>query len=199
MRTLDLFVVELNSQTNEKIVTKSGLELYVDTKFNEFEHRVTEGPVVSTPLKYDTGVEINDTLYFHHHVVLNSGQAITGHKNHFFVRYSQNETHGNQAIAYKSQRDNKIRPLSGWSLLEPVEEKDEKKSSLIEVVEIDKKNPNKGRVCFDAPWLEDIGVKAGDVVGFVKNADYRITIDGKEYYRTRKEDLLYVEESVHNS
>ena len=41
-------------------------------------------------------------------------------------------------------------------------------------------------------------MKEGDIVGFVKNADYRITIDGKEYYRTRKEDLLYVEESVHN-
>ena len=198
MRTLDLFVVELNSQTNEKIVTKNGLELYVDTKFNEFEHRVTEGPVVSTPLKYDTGVKINDTLYFHHHVVLNSGQSLTGHENHFFVRYSQNETHRNQAIAYKSQKDSKIRPLSGWSLLEPVETMDRKKSSPIEVVEIDKKNPTKGRVCFDAPWLEEIGVKEGDIVGFVKNADYRITIDGKEYYRTRKEDLLYVEESVHN-
>ena len=34
----------------------------------------------------------------------------------------------------------------------------------------------------------------GDVVGFKENRDYRITIDGKEYYRTRVEDLLYKED-----
>ncbi len=48
-------------------------------------------------------------------------------------------------------------------------------------------------VAFDAPWLEELGLKKNDVVGFVKNADYRLMIDGEEYYRTRVEDLLYVE------
>ena len=52
----------------------------------------------------------------------------------------------------------------------------------------------KGRVAFTAPWIEEMGVKVGDVVGFPKNMDYRIKIDGKEYYRTRSQDFLYVEE-----
>jgi co-chaperonin GroES (HSP10) len=51
----------------------------------------------------------------------------------------------------------------------------------------------KGRVAFEAPWINEIGAKAGDIVGFRKNMDYRVNIDGKEYYRTRAEDLLYVE------
>ena len=51
----------------------------------------------------------------------------------------------------------------------------------------------KGRVCFDSNELSDLGVKKGDVVGFAKDMDYRIAIDGKEYYRVRSEDLLYVE------
>ena len=46
MKTLDLFVVELEKTINDTIKTDSGLELYVDNRFNEFEHRVTEGPVV---------------------------------------------------------------------------------------------------------------------------------------------------------
>ena len=194
MKTLDLFVVELEKQLNDTMTTESGLELYVDTRFNEFEHRVTEGPVVSPPIKHNTGVEPGDTLYFHHLVVLNEGQALTGHENHYLVRYDPDHTINNQAIGYKSSKSGHIHPLAGWALLEPVEQEELKtKSDVIEVVELKKALPTKGRVAFEAPWLEELGLKQGDVVGFKQNRDYRIKIDDKEYYRTRKEDLLYVE------
>jgi co-chaperonin GroES (HSP10) len=194
MKTLDLFVVELEKQLNDTLTTESGLELYVDTRFNEFEHRVTEGPVVSPPIKHNTGVEPGDTLYFHHLVVLNEGQALTGHENHYLVRYDPDHTINNQAIGYKSSKSGHIHPLAGWALLEPVEQEELKtKSDVIEVVELKKALPTKGRVAFEAPWLEELGLKEGDVVGFKQNRDYRIKIDDKEYYRTRKEDLLYVE------
>ena len=106
MKTLYSFVVELEKQINDTITTKSGLELYIDTRFegSEFEHRVTEGPVVSTPAKYDTGVEVGDTLYFHHLVVLNEGQALTGDDKHYIVMYDEDHTINNQAIAYKSRK-----------------------------------------------------------------------------------------------
>tara|TARA_R100001440_G_scaffold719_7_gene2329 strand:- start:6937 stop:7524 length:588 start_codon:yes stop_codon:yes gene_type:complete len=194
MKTLDLFVVELEKQLNDTMTTEGGLELYVNTSFNEFEHRVTEGPVVSAPLKHNTGVESGDTLYFHHLVVLNEGQALTGHENHYLVRYDPNHTINNQAIGYKSSKSGHIHPLAGWALLEPVVQDELKtKSDVIEVIELKKSLPTKGRIAFTAPWVEDLGLKAGDVVGFKQNRDYRIKIDGKEYYRTRTEDLLYVE------
>ena len=193
MKTLDLFVVELEKQIKDTITTKEGLTLYVDSRFNEFEHRVTEGPVVSAPLKHDTGVESGDTLYFHHLVVLNEGQVLTGEENHYLVRYDPDHTINNQAIAHKN-KDGEIKPLAGWTLLEAVEQEELKtKSDVIEVVELKKKLPTKGRVAFTAPWIEEIGLEGGDVVGFKENRDYRITIDGKEYYRTRLDDLLYVE------
>ena len=194
MKTLDLFVVELEKQLNDTMTTEGGLELYVDARFNEFEHRVTEGPVVSPPIKHNTGVEPGDTLYFHHLVVLNEGQALTGHENHYLVRYDPDHTINNQAIGYKSSKSGHIHPLAGWALLEPVEQEELKtKSDVIEVVELKKALPTKGRIAFEAPWLEELGLKTGDVVGFKENRDYRIKIDDKEYYRTRKEDLLYVE------
>ena len=56
----------------------------------------------------------------------------------------------------------------------------------------------KARIAFDAPWLEELGVSCGDVVGIKKNRDYEITIDGVKYFRVRVEDILYVEEEVHN-
>ena len=122
MKTLDIFVVELEKQFNDTIKTDSGLELYVDNRFNEFEHRVTEGPVVCSPLKYNTGVEEGDTLYFHHLVVINEGQVLTGNDNHYLVRYDPNHTINNQAIAYKSKKTGEVKPLMGWALLEFTEQ-----------------------------------------------------------------------------
>ena len=195
MRTFNFFVVELKKLVNDTIKTDSGLELYIDTKHDdmgEFNYRVTEGPVVSSPFKYDTGVRVGDTLYFHHLVVMQGGQVLTGVDDHYIVKYNP-EAISNQAIAYKCQDTGEIKPLTGWSLLEPVDEEDKTKSDVIEVVQLKEKLPTKGRVAFTSSGIEEIGLKVGDVVGFKENRDYRIHIDGKEYYRTRIEDLLYVE------
>ena len=193
MKTFDLFVVKLDRLANDTITTDSGLELYIDNRFNEFQNRVTEGPVVAAPFKYDTGVEVGDTLYFHHLVVVNDGQPLTGEDNHYLVRFDPNATINNQAIAYKSKKTGRVHPLAGWSLLEGVEDEEERESSVIEVVKLKDKPVTKGMVAFEAPWLDTLGLKVGDVVGFKKNMDYRIKIDGKEYYRSRAEDLMYVE------
>lgn len=193
MKTLDLFVVEIEKLVNDTITTDSGLELYIDNRFNEFQNRTTEAVVVSSPLKYDTGVKAGDTLYFHHLVVVNDGQPLTGEDNHYLVRFDPTATINNQAIAYKCQETGRIHPLAGWSLLEGVEVEEEKESDIIEVVKLKESPVTKGMVAFAAPWVDELGLKVGDVVGFAKNMDYRIKIDDKEYYRTRAEDLMYVE------
>ena len=196
MKTFDLFVVEIHKRTNDTIKTNSGLELYLDTRFDDFKHRTTEAPVVAVPFKYDTGVQQGDTLYFHHLVVMNEGQVLTGEDNHFLVRYDPEHAINNQAIAFKSKETGEVTPLKGWSLLEYVEEESDVKSDVIEVVELEEKLPKMGKVAFHSDELDEYGLKVGDVVGFKENRDYRITIDEKEYYRTRLEDLLYVCEEI---
>ena len=193
MKTFDLFVVKIERLINDTIKTEGGLELYIDNRFNEFQNRTTEAPVVAVPFKYDTGVEVGDTLYFHHLVVVNDGQPLTGEDDHYLVRFDPDHTINNQAIAYKSAKTGRVHPLAGWSLLERVEEREEKQSDIIDVVKLKDSPVTKGRVAFEAAWLDELGGKTGAVVGFKENRDYRIKIDGKEYYRTRAEDLLYVE------
>jgi len=200
MKTLDIFVVELEKKLNDTITTDGGLELYVDSRFNEFEHRVNEATVVCSPVKHKTGVEVGDTLYFHHLVVINDGQPLTGDDNHYLVRYDPNHTVNNQAIAYKSAESGHIYSLGGWTLLSPVEEGADpgEQSDLIELVKLTDSPVRKARVAFNAPWVEELGLSVGDVVGIKKNRDYELTIDGDKYFRVRAEDILYVEEEVHN-
>ena len=196
MRTFNFFVVELEKLVNDTVTLDNGLELYIDTgkdDMGEFNYRVTEGPVVASPFRFHTGVRPGDTLYFHHLVVMQGGQVLTGDDSHYIVKYAE-EAISNQAIAYKCQDTGKIKPLYGWSLLEPVEEEEKEDEGLVELVQLKENLPTKGRVAFSSDQIEEIGLKVGDVVGFKENRDYRIKIDGKEYYRTRVEDLLYVEE-----
>lgn len=193
MKTLNFFVVEIPKRLNDTIRTESGFEIYIDTKFDEFKHRTTEAEVVSSPVKYDTGVKAGDTLYFHHLVVVNDGQPLTGMDDQYIVKCDPKYTIGNQAFAYKSKKTGKVKPLFGWAILESVEEHIDKPSEIIEVVSLKEKPTRKGKVSFDSSDLKDLGVKKGDVVGFAKDMDYRLIIDEKEYYRVRSEDLLYVE------
>lgn len=200
MKTFDLFVVELEKQINDTITTSSGLELYVDNRFNQFKHRVNAGPLVAVPFKYDTGAQPGDTLYFHHLVVLNEGQVLTGHENHYLVRYCPPDISvvNNQAIAYKSKDTGEVHPLGGWVVLSTLEEEKEPESELIEVVKLKEEVVTKGVVAFESEKTKELGIFPGDVVGFKKNMDYRFKIDDVEYYRVDYTDIFYVQEEVHN-
>jgi len=193
MKTLNFFIVHLEKLLNDTIKTSGGLELYLDSKYDEFKNRITEGEVVTSPIKHDTGVQVGDTLYFHHHVVVHKGQPITGLDNHYHVTYDPELAINSQAFAYKSKKTGEIKPLSTWSILEYVEEKAQTESDIIEIVKIKKIPVRKGRVSFKSDRIEEVGLEVGDVVGFPKSMDYRFMIDDKEYYRTRIEDLLYKE------
>ena len=130
---------------------------------------------------------INDTI------TTDSGLELYIDDNHYIVKYNQDHAVNNQAIAFKDQHTGVVEPLKGWSLLEPVEEEEVQESEIIEVVKLNETLPTRGRVAFTSSGIEEVGLEVGDVVGFKENRVYRIKINGKEYYRTRIEDLLYKE------
>jgi len=192
MKSLSSFIVRINKRFNDTIELSNGLKLYVDPKYNEFENRVNEAEVVSAPCKFNTGAEPGDTLYFHHHVVVNEGQPITGEENSYLVKYSE-EAMDNQAIAYRPKGSRNVIPLGGWVVLEPIKDEKKKESEIIEVIKLTEDPVIKGRVAYHADYLEDFGLKIGDVVGFNHKFAYRFKIDGIVYLRMRLIDLLYIE------
>lgn len=186
------FLVRLPKRFKDTI-TVAGKELYLDNRFDEFNNRINEGEVVATPKKYDTGVSVGDTLYFHHHVVVDKGQKFQyddDAKDVYIVYYNPEDIRNSQAIAYK--HDGIVKEL-GWILLEPIEEEKETvlPSGLI-LVEKEDTPKKEGRVAFDSLFFQENDVRVGDVVGFLKNRDYEIEIDGKKFWRMRHDDIVYV-------
>ena len=174
MKPLYYFIVHIPKAVNDTIKVGES-ELYLDSKFNEFQHRAYEGEVVGIPLKYNTGVDIGDTLYFHHHVVLGGnhlvyngqqlnenkdrrGQLVDGEQGLYYVTYDGgNDPFVCQAYAHKSKKSGKVKILGEWIFLTPAEQ--------------------------DAELLEELGLHEGDKVFFMKNADYLMEVDGEKLYR----------------
>lgn len=190
MKALKSFIVHLENNLKDTIKTSGGLELYVDTRFNEFEHRVTSGVVMSTPAKYETPVKEGDTIYFHHLVVLDKLQLMPGTEDKYMVNYHPDIVTSNQAIAMKCKETGDITPLAGWALLEPTEEVKEEQEGVVQLVDLKEKPVTKGVISFR---VDELDLDKGSVVGFKKNRDYRIEIDGKEYYRVALSQILYEE------
>lgn len=177
----------------------NGQELYLDPKFDEFQHRVMQGEVVSVPMRYEKVAEPGDTLYFHHHVVMDKGQGLRYNDEEIFiVRYHPDTPYASQAFAVKDEGG--IRVLSQWVLLEPIAEDNQLKSDTIQIITFEEEENKRGKIAFINETLEEAGLRVGDTVGFSKNSDYEIEIEGKKYWRMRFDDLLYVEiEEVHDA
>jgi len=198
MKMVENFLVRLSKRFKDTIEV-NGEELYLASKYNEFEHRVMEGEIVSVPMRDENIANKGDTLYFHHHVVMDKGQGLVYEDEKLFiVRYHPDTPYSSQAFAVKDE--NGIRALSGWVLLHPIEEEEELKSNTIQIISFKEKENKRGKVAFTNKVLEEAGIRVGDTVGFSKNSDYEIEIDGEKYWRMRFDDLLYVEiEEVHNA
>ena len=190
MNLLYYFVVKLPKLTNDEMQL-GDQKIYLETKFDEFAHRVNEGEVVHTPLKFDTPVQPGDTLYFHHNVVVNGGMPFADYKDHYVVSFDPEVAVNSHAYAYRPQGTTDVHPLEGWSILAPVFE-EEVEHALFDLKAVDRPARTEGEVYADSDALRELGVSKGDVVGFRKNMDYVFKIDGEEYFRTRTQDLLYV-------
>lgn len=196
MRTLTSFIVKLES-TRKDTVKMGETELYLESRYEEFKHRVTGGEVVSVPAKYDLGVEPGDKLFFHHHVVTQKGQSLNLDLSDdlYVVIYNDESILHNQAIAYKSKETGELKTLGGWMLLEPVEEdKGNTMVGSLEVVSLKAKPTKKAKLVKRGTKSDHLNINPGDTVHFKKGSDYEIDIDGVTYLRIRPDELMYVEE-----
>ena len=201
MRPLKYFLVRVPNVTQDT-VTLNGEEIYIDTKWDEFKHRTMEGEVVGVPEKYDTGVEIGDTMYFHHHVILGGnhlvlqdgadqleesakrGQWLDPNNDVYIVYYDGgHDPLSCQAYAHKSKTTGEVKLLGEWIFLTPAEEEQELKSDTLHLLEEKHEYNQYGYIKYGSDRLEETGLVPGDKVIIRKNSDYRMEVDGETMFR----------------
>ena len=195
MKALYHFVVKLEKTHHDTIELENGTVLHVDPKWKEFERRVMYGEVTSLPIKYDVDVEVGDTLFFHHHVVMSDALKIdVNEEQRFIVGYDPDNTLACHAIAYRSKKTGELHMLADWVFLQPMEEEEEKQSDIIEVVDLKPKSHLKAKVFCCPKDMITQGVQPGDIVGFKQNRDYEMKLEDETVvFRMRSEDMMYVQ------
>ena len=188
MKPLNHFIVELPKKFKDTIEI-AGKTLYLASKFDEFANRITSGKILGVPERVDTGAKVGDTIYFHHHVVMNTSFEIE--KGRYLVMYDPKGAYGNHAVAYKNEEG--MHMLGDWVFLREIKEK-ELNSSVIILID-EEKRQRRGVIAFDHPELLEMGVKVGDTVGYGASADYDMEVDGENMLRMLLQEILYVEET----
>ena len=191
MKPLKDFIVYVPERVNE--TKKIGdIEIYIDTKFNEFEHRVMHGEVMGVPQKYKTDVEVGDTLFFHHHVVITP--QVVDQKHHLYqVLFDPNGGFSSQAYAVKKKDTGEVIALGDWVFIEPIRPEAKLKSDLLEIVSYDTPRNEKGKIKYASDKIKEHGLEVGDTVFFQKDADYEMLIDNQTLWRMLVQHLMVVE------
>jgi len=195
MKALRHFIVNVPSKTKDTL--KLGdREIFIDTRFDEFNHRICYGRVVSAPHVIDTGVKEGDTLFFHHHVTQNSTLSLGD--NNYIAVYDEENPRGSHAIAYRNSKG-EIHMLSEWVFVQPIEDETEEEvtpSGIIIDIKLKERDDKEAIVFMPHKELARQGVKVGDVVGFDRDSDYKMKLDDDTIvYRMRLDDISYVKTS----
>jgi co-chaperonin GroES (HSP10) len=183
------FIVDA-PQTVKETIDVGGKELFVDTRFNPFAHRMTEATVIATPVKRTLhSVKAGDKVWLFHHAMLEPELKFDDSGLRRARFNPENETA--DIIAYKGS-DGVLKPLYTWVICHIEQKKGEEKTDAGIFLDKSKEKPDSAIVAFDSPYLEEMGIKAGDRVHFIKFSDYEVEIDGTKYWCMRTHQLTYL-------
>lgn len=189
MQCLDSFIVHI-PQAVKETVTVGGQEMYLSSKFSEFEHRIPQGTVVAVPAKHKTPVKVGDTVYLHHHVMVDGMQVMDEKKRHYRAEYDPSGGFATQVYAYENEEG--LHMLTNWVFVEPVKQPKKITSDIIEIVSLEPEENRYGRIMFDSDALAELGVKKGDIVLFSKNSDYEMEVQGKKVWRMYTDHIMAI-------
>lgn len=190
MIPLRQFVVKLPEKFKDEVKIGDNTTIKIVTKFNEFEHRYNYGEIVAAPSQFAN--RKGDTLYFHHHVVMEQVYDIGD--NLYLVNYDSTGGYSNHAIAIEDKAGN-ITMLGDWCFVLPPSEPKEETSDSGIILSIKEEPELEGELLAMPEDSEWFGVSIGEVVGYRKNSDYRMELkDGTFVYRMRTTELMYAKE-----
>lgn len=186
-------------------VKHGNLTLYVDPMFKRGHRKVRVADVVSIPQELESWCNVvpevkeGDRIYFHYNA-LEEFNIIPDQQGLWVIDYTE---------IFCAVRDGKIIMIGGKILSEALFDEDIQevevdgvmtrvrltKSGLVSEVNPEH-NLRKARLAHIGTPLageEPVPIQPGDVFYYVNNADFKNTIEGKEYFVMNQEDIIAIE------
>ena len=181
MKSLYSFIVKPFKEryNNKKYV--DGKELIINTSIEDHSFVSKKALVVSTPIAYNTKINIGDELYVHHNI--------------FRRWYDQKGRERNSSTHFKNDlyfvSPEQIYMYNLKAHLEYCFVKPLKNQSFLENR---KEQPNVGIVKYSNKSLEALGINPGTLITFTPNSEFEFVIEGERLYCMKSNDIALTHE-----
>lgn len=207
MKTQNDFLVKVQSRRKES-VTYGGLTLITpDASFKQDEYGLMNnfGEVLSVPYNYEEGiVEVGDTIWFHHNVVINQDNAmsigdVTKETARFRVDddeqiyHVQYEPFGRDNLAYiVRKKDGTYHTIGDVFFCEPNKDR-ETAQQVGSLLLLQNQNQNiECNIVYSNDVVEGMGAGVGSRICVAKDSDYEFEVDGVKLWRMFSSDIEYI-------
>jgi co-chaperonin GroES (HSP10) len=175
----DYIVSPVESRYNNEVKV-GDKELIVNTEIFNHQFVNREATVLSTPIATPTPVNPGDKVLIHHNVFRRWHDVRGIEKNSSsYISDDKYSCTPDQVYAYK--KDESWQALPGYCFVKPIKNKDKFATSS--------ENELIGFLLYDNRQLNELGVKAGDLVGIGKFSQFEFIINGERVYRAKTNDI----------
>ena len=175
----DYIVSPINARYNNEVKV-GDKELIVNTEIFNHQFINREAKVICTPIATPTPVEVGDTILIHHNV-FRRWHDVRGIERNSASYISEDKYFCSPDQVYAYKRNDTWQALPGYCFVKPIKNKDKFAASS--------ENELVGFLLYDNRQLNELGVKAGDLVGISKFSQFEFIIDGHRVYRAKTNDI----------
>ena len=189
MRAIHDFIIETDNRYNNT-VDVDGSELVVNTEITErdaqFVNRI--GTVVAVPTAREVAIQVGDKVVVHHNVFRRWYDMKGKEKNcGSFINENQYIVSEDQVFAYK--RGDEWKACLRYCFVKPIKDDSEWRETMYKHLQ--------GELVFTDPYLDELGIKPGTIVGFTPDSEYEFTIDDQLLYRIYSTQITIEYEEMH--
>jgi len=189
MRAIHDFIIETDNRYNNT-VDVDGAELVVNTEITErdaqFVNRI--GTVVAVPTAREVAIQVGDKVVVHHNVFRRWYDMKGKEKNcGSFINENQYIVSEDQVFAYK--RGDEWKACLRYCFVKPIKDDSEWRETMYKHLQ--------GELVFTDPYLDELGIKPGTIVGFTPDSEYEFTIDDQLLYRIYSTQITTEYEEMH--
>jgi len=189
MRAIHDFIIETDNRYNNT-VDVDGAELVVNTEITErdaqFVNRI--GTVVAVPTAREVAIQVGDKVVVHHNVFRRWYDMKGKEKNcGSFINENQYIVSEDQVFAYK--RGDEWKACLRYCFVKPIKDDSEWRETMYKHLQ--------GELVFTDPYLDELGIKPGTIVGFTPDSEYEFTIDDQLLYRIYSTQITIEYEEMH--
>ena len=158
-----------------------GKDIIISTSQEDASFSNREAEVIATPLAFNTNIKKGDTIIIHQNV-LRTFYDTRGVKKVSRSWFKEDLYFVSLDQIYLYKHNNHWNTFNDRCFIQPIKNNDDKI--------VDKEEKIKGILKYGNPYLKNLDINEGDLVGFRPNREWQFLIDGKRLYCMKSNDIV---------